>query len=361
MAARVQPGCLIAIGVVSAPLFVERRTAVRTSWMKWSNVGETQPVRVRFVVRSGQAPPSVAASLRDEAKTNGDVYHVDAVQWNETRLRGPVLSLAAWLTHASEHFHEARFIAKMDDDAYLHVPDLERLLRLHAPANDMLYVGKLAWFHWFDSIFEHAGFGWTYGMAHEAGKRCRNASWVALRSLTPCDGPFPFATGFLSLLSGRLAASLAASARADATRLARLPEVRRRSGELQDRVMEDVWLGSLIYRFPPAEPVRFITLSELNSEALVSDDWGFRAARTALLVHLRGKQPARMGVLHGFLRSDEHCSCATRLSCGRGCDGFLSEAEQFEGAMARLVQRASLRVGRKQRVPMRGRSKRRRS
>ena len=53
--------------------------------------------------------------------------------------------------------------------------------------------------------------------------------------------------------------------------------------------MEDVWLGSLLYRFPPADPIRYVSLSELIDATFVSDEWGFRATPTALLVHLRAK------------------------------------------------------------------------
>ena len=154
----------------------------------------------------------------------------------------------AWLQHAHRHFHSAQFIAKMDDDAYLHVPDLLSLLRvldatepapgMAASSSPMLYLGKLACFHWHADIFEHAGFGWTYGMAHEAGAKCRNrsrGSHDAPRSaLAPCVGPFPFATGFLAVLSLPLVSFLAntAAVLADSERLARTRHIVKRGNKI---------------------------------------------------------------------------------------------------------------------------------
>ena len=110
------------------------------------------------------------------------------------------------------------------------------------------------------------------------------------------------------------------------------------------QVMEDVWLGSLLYRFPPAEPIRFVTLSELNARTLVSDEWGLHVSRTALLVHLRAKHPARMLALHEFMTGADgsgtsgHCTCLTRLACHGGCRGFLSDGERDEEALTRALR-----------------------
>ena len=44
----------IAIGVLSAPVYVDRRAVARGTWLKHPNVGST--VTVHFVVRSKNAP-----------------------------------------------------------------------------------------------------------------------------------------------------------------------------------------------------------------------------------------------------------------------------------------------------------------
>ena len=111
----------------------------------------------RFAVRCLGAPIWLERVLQAETSRFADIACL-AVPHNETRLRGPVLMFAAWLALAPRAFPLARFIGKCDDDSYLHLPRLVQLLRtMHEP---LVYLGKMAWFHWFPSIFEHAGFGW---------------------------------------------------------------------------------------------------------------------------------------------------------------------------------------------------------
>ena len=201
------PPPLIAIGVLSAPLFVERRDSLRATWMRWPEVGRGKPVRVLFVVRSLGASAALTCQLDAEQRHYGDIAHV-AVPWNETRLRGPVLSLAAWLEFASQRFGASPFVAKMDDDAYIHVADLTTLLRSVAAASSntpLTYFGTMSWFHWYPEIFERSGFGWTFSEAWQMGM-CRNQSDAERRckgrGCGGCVGPFPFASGFLIVVRG---------------------------------------------------------------------------------------------------------------------------------------------------------------
>ena len=144
---------LIAIGVLSAPHFVERRDSLRSSWMQSSLVGRGRLARVLFVVRAQGMPSSLDCQLAVEQRVNDDIMRVATVPWNESRLRGPVLSLAAWLEFAAQEFDASPFVAKMDDDAYLHVADLLVLLRTTARANgpnphaELTYMGAMSWFH----------------------------------------------------------------------------------------------------------------------------------------------------------------------------------------------------------------------
>lgn len=103
---------------------------------------------VHFVVRGLHAPAQIDELLRDEHSMYGDVLRVD-VPWNETRLRGPVLSVASWLSYAVRELAGARFIAKLDDDAYIRTPKLEALLHqtlLVAPNPERIYLGAMSWF-----------------------------------------------------------------------------------------------------------------------------------------------------------------------------------------------------------------------
>ena len=151
-----------------------------------------------------------------------------------------------------------------------------------------------------------------------AERRCRHAGCGA------CVGPFPFAAGFLVILSTPLAATLARSPglRSDLAALRAVSQLVSRQGRKQGKLMEDIWLGSLLYRYPPAQAVRYVAVSEVYDPGLISDNWGLRARQTALLAHIRGKQLERFLVMHDFMTGREHCSLPHLLECEQGCGAF---------------------------------------
>ena len=55
------------------------------------------------------------------------------------------------------------------------------------------------------------------------------------------------------------------------------------------QVMEDVWLGSVLHRYPPAAPVRYVSLLG-GRGGLYVDAWDMRLTRSAMLVHVITKQ-----------------------------------------------------------------------
>ena len=338
------PSPLLAIGILSAPEFVQRRMAVRASWLRWPEVTERQ-VAARFAVRCLGAPVWLEHLLQAETSQFADVACL-AVPHNETRLRGPVLMLAAWLAYAPRAFPSALFIGKCDDDSYLHIPRLLQLLgTVRGPP--LVYLGKMAWFHWFPDIFEHAGFGYERTLANNAGHTCRNVSSSVARRFGTCEGPFPFAAGYLIVVSTLLAMKLTASPglQADVARLARAPSLRKLNGNLQGAVMEDVWLGSIIYRYFLG-PVTYVTLGEGAKDdfPLLSDSWGLRTTRTAVLVHVRSKAAERLIALDDFFQSpDQHCGASLRMVCPKilhGCSSFVSKNErQQRSTISRLARR----------------------
>jgi len=278
--------------------------------------------------------------LHAEQRAHGDVLRV-AVRWNETRLKGPMLSVAKWLEHAAVHYASARFVAKMDDDAYVHAPRLEELLRAtlrSSPRPDRIYLGAVSWFNWFPAIFERSGFGWGYTMASRNGAYCKNVTLAEARcgghGCGTCVGPFPFASGYLAVLSTSLAGEVARSAALaeDVRRLAAAQAFVTRTGEPQTKVMEDVWLGSLLHRGQlaasrAAAPISYVAISEANDGFLVSDEWGLRATRSAMVVHIRGKQLERFLAVHDFMVRS-HCAVPLELHCSAGCDAFLTSRER---------------------------------
>ena len=267
-----------------------------------------------FVVRSAHAPAQLQVQLEQEVRRHGDLLRVGSVAWNETRLRGPVLTLAAWLQHAASHLSGARFIAKVDDDSYLHAPDLAAMLKQLLPQmpSTHVYLGTLTWYSWFADQWDRCGFGWTWRGSENVGHLCRNSSWARSRcqprGCGASVGPFPFAAGYLMVLSTPLVAAIAASPalELEVRRLRAASQMVTHKGFQHSQIFEDVWLGSFVHRFVcGAAPIAWVQL--FRSETVVDLDqtqWGSSVRPSALLVHIRSKEIRIFIAVHDFLRGD---------------------------------------------------------
>lgn len=122
---------LVALGILTAPEFLSKRDVLRVSWVHAANAPH-MPLAVQFVVRAGGASLSMRTVLDVEQSLHNDLLILSGVAWNETRLKGPVLSLAAWIAHvaSSPAYAHTPLIGKLDDDAYIHPPAIEALARI---------------------------------------------------------------------------------------------------------------------------------------------------------------------------------------------------------------------------------------
>jgi hypothetical protein len=355
---------LLALGTLSPLQFADRRMAQRLTWMRSPEVGQSgeAPICSVFVVRSGGAPPWAAAALERENRAFADVLPALTIAWNESRVRGPMLCLSWWLRYAATHLRHARFVGKADDDTYLHVPGVAALLRQvdSELGSGLVYLGVLTYYHWsaareascdmrtdarptpfsppphralaalrYPRIFETTRHAWTFNEAVRAGTWCRNNDLVQPGHIEGCGaggcgrcvGPFPFASGFLIVVSRALADALVAGGGLDAEERAisairpeRLPDRHGRFG--REMAMEDVWLGSVLHRYPPARRVHYVSLVGGRGARLVVDAWDFRLSRSAILLHLFTKQPERYFAMAEVMqRPGMHCALPLVLSC----------------------------------------------
>ena len=373
-----QQDLVLALGIISAPDYFGRRLAQRHSWMRWANVGQgdRHTVCASFVVRAGDPPRGVATALQREAEIHGDMLLVRSIAYNESRVRGPILSLAWWLQYAERALPHAKFIGKLDDDAYVHAPDLEQMLRLvHlqlGPAANV-YLGVLTWYHWYPTLFDNTMHAWTFKQAIGVGRRCRSTDLhvqgcddvgtamaadanksatgaggsfgstvrsglgALLRHGTSppalsapsgagcgtCRGPFAFAAGYLIVGSRALVQGMVAQGgiAADVARLRKIDAttMRNKQGRRAEMVMEDVWLGYILHAYPLKSPVRYVSLLGDRRSTLYVDAWDFRIARTAVLTHVITKQLERFLALHHYAShrtEGVHCSAdAWRVRC----------------------------------------------
>jgi hypothetical protein len=357
-----QQGLVLALGIISAPDYSGRRLAQRHSWMRWPNVGhgDGHAVCGAFVVRAGAAPRRVATALQREADVHRDTLLVPSIAYDESRLRGPILSLAWWLLYAERALPQASFIGKLDDDAYVHAPDLEQMLRLvHLQLGPTanVYLGVLTWYHWYPALFDHTMHAWSFGQAMHVGNWCRStdlhaqgcddaaATAMAIeagRNLTAgpalspsgrrpgcgrCHGPFAFAAGYLIVGSRALVRGVVAQGgiAADVARLraSDAATMRNKQGRRTEMVMEDVWLGYILHAYPLASPVRYMSLFGDKRSKLYVDVWDFRISRTAILTHVSTKQLERFLAFHHYATDASegaHCSADVwRVHCQPHC------------------------------------------
>ena len=118
---------ILSIGVITVPEQVERHALLRATWLRTPWVGDGGPVTAHFFAGGRRVRLWLDMQLNTEHAQHADILRVP-VPWDESRLRGPVLALAAFITHAAQTMR-ARYIAKVDDDSYVHVAGLEYLMR----------------------------------------------------------------------------------------------------------------------------------------------------------------------------------------------------------------------------------------
>ena len=123
-------GVQLLLGVLTAPSNRARRDAIRSSWALWS--GRTTVVC--FVVGLGGLASALVSSLADEAQQLGDLVPLASV---EDRCHVSIAKAHAWWAWAARS--SAPFLGRVDDDTFLHLPNLEAELSRHACHESFVY------------------------------------------------------------------------------------------------------------------------------------------------------------------------------------------------------------------------------
>lgn len=196
-------GVFLFVGVQSGPRHQGRRSSIRRSWMRWDNVGRT--ALVCFILgRRGLGPESLA-ELDAEAAAHGDIFWLpNATDEGVPTLKGYAYwSAAARLLPPPGATAGIAHVAKVDDDAFLHLPNLESdLRRLHCAPH--LHYGHLAFTGYNPAVWRMCGWSWQPYGANYAREEC------AANGAYP---PFPFMNGALELLSTPLVRYIATEPR----------------------------------------------------------------------------------------------------------------------------------------------------
>ena len=197
-------GFFMALGVVSNVMWqnsFDRRRWIRETWLQHSNVGKT--TEVKFIVAKLQSdlnpiPAQISRQLTQEQTEHNDLLVLDTVP----ERKSPCLKTMAWYTWATKHYPDAVFIAKTDDDAYVHVLKLELNMRRFA-SEPLIYIGSTLWGSFIKKTF--APCARRMGpMMCVGGMKEENC--VAQGAV----GPYPYAVGMLQVLSHKVASWMVA-------------------------------------------------------------------------------------------------------------------------------------------------------
>lgn len=116
----------LVIGVLSTAHQRHHRARVRASWA----AGYTD--RVFFLVGGDWTP-----ALQQEFAAHGDLLHIGAPEG----YRQVTLKVLVWLAVAVRHWPTA-VVMKTDDDTYVRVSEVEKLVQRHGGTNTPLYIGR---------------------------------------------------------------------------------------------------------------------------------------------------------------------------------------------------------------------------
>ena len=256
----------------SAAPYDYRRRAVRQTYLTYA---PAHNVIARFLISTTNA-----TSPREE----GDVLYLPS-GGSLLRNISPLISLVNWLQYATTHapFNTARFLLKVDDDAFIHLPEVASWMRLLDRSQDQepIYFGRCR------TAYDGPNF---HPLRRTSPTLPPTARQTQDGTNHTCAGPFPYATGSLQGLSRKLAADLVASPKVSA-HVDHAKEYFTKYHSRKTPAYEDAWLGYAIYGglmrepSPPSPPRRIVSV--LIHPIFFFDDLRFAMNNLTTIVHWR--------------------------------------------------------------------------
>lgn len=245
----------LAVGVPSGSgiAHARRRAAIRASWLKFDEFRSGIAVGV-FVVRCAANETASSALRAEAARHPNDTLCSPLGQGcssNACRTRGVVLALIYWLRHTLTALPSVRWIAKADDDVFINIPRIIAYLdAIPTAIAPWAFFGTPGFFSTLENetMLIPRGYAPSYQFALKVARRYalrRQCGELTRSRSCRIVGPFPYMCGqFFALGAGIV--------RAVVLQRTDLGEEERRIARLPDSnplVTEDVWLGSLLFRF----------------------------------------------------------------------------------------------------------------
>ena len=179
------------VGVMSAPSMRARRDAIRSTWFSW--VGTHNTVACFAFGRVGPLPAELAALDAEAAATRDVIFLPNASDGCNGR-HMHISKLHGWWARAAAFVRAVdtlRYVAKVDDDAYLHLPNLHHDLRRLDCVEHFVY-GTIAWIGIRPYPLSKCGYSWPQDAGVFLKRGCHT------RGHRP---PHPFPVGILQVLS----------------------------------------------------------------------------------------------------------------------------------------------------------------
>lgn len=198
-------GISLLVGVLSPPANSLQREAIRESWMRWESVGTS--VLVCFVIGRLHVPPATLARADRESTERRDILWLpntaDGCYLTVSKIHDFWLAASARLSPANASRGSGlQHVAKVDEDSFLHLPNLQAdLRRLSCAGHVHLYYGGGAWAGYHPTKHVMCGFSWRGGGAYARYGCAKSGAHPA----------FPFVMGGLQVLSARLVGHIASS------------------------------------------------------------------------------------------------------------------------------------------------------
>ena len=204
---------LLVLGVISNPRTPHTRQWIRSTYMATAPRRNGRVI-LRFVMGKRGLNAADERQLTAEHRAHSDIEHIDASDFGD---RGGIFScidkLFAWFPHAVHAFPGARFYAKADDDSYV---DVRRLLRLLAPLAPLrnAYLGYIQYDSFITDEWKHCGWAagpvgaahsHAHGCPHDHGHGVGAGGGVFTADVGRSYGPFPFVVGALTVMGADLA------------------------------------------------------------------------------------------------------------------------------------------------------------
>ena len=266
----------LVLGVFSALGGTTRRAAVRATWFRWGALAEGGAARACFVLarRAAHRPEIEAADA--EARHHGDLI------WLYNATEGcsgcTFTKLHEWWQWASTLPPTVRQVAKVEDDAMVHVPNLLADLEMWR-ATPNLYYGKFMWAG-LKLSQGGGGCGFDWGGDASARARCPADSYPAT----------PYAVGPIELLSVDLARRIADDERIK--RFVRHAASYWFGGRSDEDVLVGTWVNHVQARSPDLQ-VTFASLGNFRSGDMhcSSKEGMYQVPRTStILLHRVGQR-----------------------------------------------------------------------